>query len=100
MSDTTFKTDHKFKFFVPRGDVPAKVLAGQYAHLDEDAALDGFFCYRGRWYHLSDFLRADVGFLEGAPFRVDGYASDSYFSGVVVQISGDGDRYKAATYFS
>jgi hypothetical protein len=30
----------------------------------------------------------------------DGYQSDSYFSGVVIKISPDGEQYKIGTYFS
>lgn len=93
----TFKTNHAYRFFVYRSDVPAKVLADQFDHLAEDDALDGFFCYRGRWYHLSDFMRFDHN-EDLADW--DGYAADSMFSGVVIKLSDDCERYKVATYFS
>ncbi len=96
----TIKTDNKFKFFAYRADVPAKVLADQFSHLPEDSddGLDNFFCYRGRWYHISDFMRIDNAATDLKGW--DGYSGDSYFSGVLLKVSRDGDRYKAATYFS
>jgi hypothetical protein len=91
------KTNNQWRDFVYRADVPAKVLAGQFSHLDIDDSLDGFFQYRGYWYHLSDFLRLEVGLAVELP-AWDGYYSDSYFSGVVVKISRDGERYRVGTY--
>ena len=96
----TVKTNSQWRFLVNRHDVPAKVLADQFAHLDEDENLDGFFCYRGWWYHLSDFMRLDgVGFGEDLT-GWQGYTSDSAFSGVIVKLSRDGDSVMCGTYFS
>lgn len=98
----TIKTDSKYKPFVYRSEVPAKILAGQFNHLSEDDASDGFFCYRGAWYHLSAFMRSDSAdaFTEGGKGAWDGYAADSYFSGVLIRVSRDGETYCVGTYLS
>jgi hypothetical protein len=99
----TIKANHQWRHFAYRADVPEDVLKDQFYHLDPDDALDGFFCYRGHWYHLSDFMRlsgpTSPGFSEDLP-GWHGYHSDSMFSGVVIKVSADGERYQAGTYFS
>jgi hypothetical protein len=99
MSEVTYKTNRNWRQFSYRDQVPAAVLASQFDHLSEDDDNDGFFCYRGAWYHVSDFMRSDNGF-PNTPFPVDGYASDSAFSGVIICLSSDGERYRVATFFS
>jgi hypothetical protein len=91
------KTNRNWRPFVYRADVPAAVLADQFSHLDEEDSLEGFFQYKGWWYHLSDFMRLEVGLAVVLP-GWDGYSSDSYFSGVVIKVSKDGDRYRVGTY--
>ena len=92
-------TDHKWKDFKYGYEVPEKVKKEEYAHLDKDGAdYDGWIYYRHCWYHISDFLR-----LEGNhPFESEwhGYSSDSFFSGVLIKLSKDGEQYKIATYIS
>ena len=88
---TTITTDHKWKPFVYRYDVPESVLADQFDYQDPNETIDGFFCYRGTWYHLDQFMR--VGYP--GPFgQTDengyhGFAGDSYFSGVAIKLSED-----------
>ena len=72
---TTIITDHKWKSFVYRSDVPAKILAGQFDYLSEDDATDGFFRYRRNWYHLSDFMRSES--TDPVMSSFDGIAADS-----------------------
>lgn len=96
MSKVTIKTNRQWRDFVYRHDVPAKILADQFDHLSEDDSLDGFFCYRGHWYHTSDFMHVDAKTFPGW----DGYHGDSYFSGVLIKIDSDGERYRVGTYFS
>lgn len=87
------RSDNKWKQFKYRHEVPASVLARQFAHLDEDD--DGFILYRGHWYHTSDFMRIPP----GSDFKGwDGYASDSYFSGVLIKLARDGEEYMIGTY--
>jgi len=99
----TITTNHHWRDFAYRADVPAAVLADRFDWLSEDDGYDGFFCYRGWWYHNSEFTAtclpgrdADAGPLAGW----DGYISDSYFSGVVIKVSRDGERYMVGTFIS
>lgn len=93
----TIKTNRQWRDLIYRADVPVKVLADQFEYLSEDEYSDGFFCYRGRWYHISEFMR-----IENNPDLAawHGYASDSYFSGVLIKLSSDGERVTCGTYCS
>ena len=95
MSDLTIKTNRRWRDFVYRHDVPAKVLADQFDYQDGEDVIDGFFCYRGRWYHIDQFMRC------GGPLAEwDGVLNDSFFSGVAIKVSRDGERYQVATFYS
>jgi hypothetical protein len=86
----TITTNHQWRDFVYRSDVPADVLASEFDWTnDED--FDGFFRYRGEWYHLSMFewRNSIPGF--------DGIHCDSFYSGVVIKVSADGEQYKVGT---
>lgn len=85
------RTDKKWKPFVYGQDVPKKVLK-DFDHLDDESSHDGFFRYLGRWYHTSDFMVAP------SDLPWDGYHSDSFFSGVVMKISKDGESYQVGTF--
>ena len=55
-----------------------------------------FFRYRGCVYDLGEMLSA-----HGMPLKGwHGYASDSYFSGIVIRLVDDGERIVCGTYFS
>jgi hypothetical protein len=92
-------TDRKWKPFLYRYEVPAKILADRFDHLSEDDAPDGFFRYRGAWYHTSDFMRVDNG-PESAFAGWHGVATDTYFSATLIEISADGESYRVARAYS
>ena len=97
MSDLTITTDRKWKFFYSVSDVPAKVLADQFGYQNRDEVFDGFIKYRDYWYHADMFMRIDhTDVFNGW----HGYHSDSAFSGVLIKISGDGEKYMIGTYCS
>jgi hypothetical protein len=104
MSELTIKTDHKWKAFRYRNEVPRRVLERDFDYQDEDDATDGFFKYRGVWYHLDQFMRFGFpfgGHPEDSPFKDwHAYAGDSFFSGVVIRVSSDGEQYQVGTYYS
>ena len=88
-----------------RYEVPASVLADQFDYQNPDETTDGFFSYRGIWYHLDQFMRHEgslggrvVG--SGKGYAWHGVAGDSYFSGVVIAVSDDGETYRVGTYYS
>jgi hypothetical protein len=64
---------------------------------EEDFSTHSFFRYKGEVYDPSDFMRVtDISDLKGW----DGYASDSYFSGIVVKYVDNFERVIVGTYFS
>lgn len=93
-------TDHKWKPFKYRDEVPAKVLADQFDYQNEEDALDGFFRYRGYWYHIDEFMAMHRPGYDPDPFPPpwSGYTNDSFFSGVLIELSLDGEMYRVGTY--
>ena len=89
------RTDHKWKNFKYRNEVPESVLNDYFEHLPDE--MDGFIHYARRWWHTSDFLRIDGGDF-GTTWQ--GVSSDTYFSGAVIEISNDGEHYRIGYYFS
>ncbi len=93
------RTNNHWRDFVYRWDVPAEILESQFDYQDENDTYDGFIHYKGHWYHLDQFLCISP----GAPDEFgqwQGYSADSYFSGVLVRISDNGEQYQIATYIS
>ena len=85
-------TDHKWKQFKYRDEVPPSVLDDQFDWMDEDEGFDGFICYRKHWYHIGDFTRNG----EHSPFGDEwcGHHSDTFFSAILIEISDDGEEYR------
>ena len=97
----TIITNNHWRNFVDSYDVPEKVIAEQFDYLDlghEDSG-GTFFKYRGYWYHLSDFLVPSAGCSEEMR-QWDGFAADSYFSGIAIKLSEDCEQYKVALILS
>jgi hypothetical protein len=93
------RANHHWRDFVYRQDVPADVLADRFDWTSEEEHYDGFFNYKGWWYHLDEFMAHDIKH-DGSRHRWDGYHSDSFFSGVVIRLSKDGERFQVGTYNS
>ena len=88
-------TNHHWRQFTYRHDVPQSVLDDQFDYQDADKVFDGFFCYRGVWYHLDGFMTTHPNPWGGNPEVLaagyDGFAADSFFSGVAIKVSEDGE---------
>ena len=89
------QTDSKWKFFLYGNEVPRRVYTG-FDYLDEDERSGGWLRYRKKWYHISEFMRC-----QGDQFGAwHGYLGDSFFSGALIKVSSDGERYMIGTYYS
>jgi len=91
-------TNKHWRQFKYEYEVPEEELE-YYDHLTEDfGRYDGWISYRDRWYHVSDFMRLD----DRSPFNNNwhGYHSDSFFSGVLIELSDCGEMYRIGTYIS
>ena len=65
--------------------------------MDPDLA-EPVFHYRGSVYSLQDFMRVPEGMFPG---HWDGYLSDTFFSGVLIQLNDENpDEYRVATFYS
>ena len=98
MSELQIITNHANRPFKYGYEIPKKVRKQDYNHLTEDETEDGWIHYRGSYYHISDFMRLG----DNHPFsdQWNGYISDSYFSGILINISEDGEFYRIATYLA
>ena len=99
-AEYTIRTNKHWRQFVYRYDVPAEALSSQFDWTDRDFKKngdysDGFLCYRGTWYHLGDFMQGGL----HADDTWHGHHGDSFFSGVLIRLSDDGEEYQIATYF-
>jgi hypothetical protein len=91
-------TNRAWREFRPREDVPPAILASEFdwtneAHAAHGDYSDGFILYRGTWYHVGMFMR-------GGPEGWDASHGDSFFSGIVIRVSRDGERYQIGTYYA
>ena len=96
----TTKTDKKWKQLKYRSEVPLNILKSEFDYQDEEEIFDGFFCYRGHWYHTDQFftIGSDNPLANAAGIKWNGYLSDSFYSGILVELSNDGESYRVATY--
>ena len=90
-------TDNKWRDFTYRWDVPADILEREFDYQNAEEETDGFFRYRGVWYHLDQFMRDTP---PGLDSRWNGWAADSFFSGVALEVSPDREQFRVATVFS
>ena len=88
-------TNNQPRFLKYRYEVPNKILETDFDWCDED---NGFFQYKGEWYHISEFMRINA---HDASLRAwDGYANDTYFSGVLIRLSDDGESVICGRFYS
>ena len=107
MSELRIITNH-----VPRDVIYAHELSGaeqsEFDYIDWTAVENGetspeFFRYKGELYDLGDFLTTSE-LSKGAGHHDlsawDGYASDSFFSGIVVKFVEDFERVVVGRYLA
>ena len=82
--------------------MPQAELDGQFDYLKgDDLDCAEFFSYRGTWYCIDQFMRFGYPFGGGAVGALEGwqsYLSDSFYSGVVMRWSEDGEQFQVGTY--
>jgi hypothetical protein len=93
MKEFEIITNHHWRDFLYRNEVPEKVIRIDFDWLD-DEVFDGFIFYRHNYYHVSEFIRS-IQFKDW-----HGCSPDSFFSGILIKLSDDGEQYQIATYIS
>ena len=93
----TIKTDNKWKNFL----YGYELTTAEKKEFDwmsaEELETSNFFRYRRQVYSLSNFLVTMPDELKTLGWHA--FSADTYFSGVAVQVSQDGEQYKVATVF-
>lgn len=98
MSELKITSDCKWKNFIYGYQLTPKEKKEFDYVSEEEIDLQSFFRYRKTIYSLDQFMRLD----KPSPFPGEwqGYHSDSYFSGVLIEVSNDGEQYRVGTYLS
>ena len=91
-------TDHKWKDFIYGYELTEKERK-EFDWMDpEEFDSSNFIRYRKCVYSLNDFMRIEPN--SPLPKNWHGYISDSFFSGVLIEISDDGEQYRIGLYLS
>ena len=97
MSEVKITTDGKGRNLLYGYELPKKQRK-EFSYLeDEEFGSHSFVKYRGYYYDVSEFMRVEG---NSELRKWDGYHADSYFSGVVITISKDGEKYKIGRFTS
>ena len=93
-------TNHQWRTFVPGYELTFAERE-DFDYLDDIDAHD-FIRYRGSVIDPGEFMRIDQTMLlhdsNAGMERWQCYQSDSYFSGLLIRFSGDGEEYQIARY--
>lgn len=94
----TVVTDNKWKEIIYFEDLP-KRWQREYDWAGEGSM---FFKFRNYYYALGNFMafRPAITDKRDPMYGWDGYAGDSYFSGMLVKFDNSGEAVKVATYYS
>ena len=93
------KSDRKWRPFVYRHEVPIEILSSEFDYQDPENEFTGFFKYKGTWYHLDQFTSTD-GYKGVIPVQWNGIKNETFSSGVLIEISEDGEQYRVAYYYT
>ena len=91
------KTDHKWKNFLYGYELTEKEKSEFDYLTTEQIDFGSFIRYKGRVYDTGEFMR--VSDQMGGLLGWHGYSSDSFFSGVVIKVSDDGEQYMIGAYY-
>jgi len=97
MSKLTIKTNNHWRDWLSGIDLPESEKAN-FDYLD-DFESGMFLKYKAQYYSMENFMYCSLGSIFGEK-GWHAYAGDSYFSGVLIAISDDGQMYKIGTYYS
>jgi hypothetical protein len=98
----TIKTDGKWKKLLYGYELPKKQRKEFKYLTDEEFDVRNFAKYHKNYYDINEFMRIPKIQSEDAEAfgRWDGYTSDTAFSGVLIKLSSDGERYKIGMFYS
>lgn len=95
---TRIKTNRRWRAFLYGYDLTPKERA-EFDYIPEGEIEDRrFFRYRRAVYDLGEFTAIASMPSDNPLSKWDGYLGDSFFSGVVIRYSSDGEFYQVGTY--
>lgn len=99
MSELKIITDHKWKNLLYGYELTDKEKK-EFDWIDADEIdSHSFFRYRKNVYSITEFMSIHATRLTfDKPWN--GYYSDSYFSGILIELSDDGEMYRVGLYLS
>lgn len=83
-------TNNQERQFLLGCDVPENVFVHEYEHLEISESSDNFIKYRGKYYHLSDFIMIEKTKPETDRKQFnywDGYLTETAFSGILIKVN-------------
>jgi len=83
---TVITTNHHIREFIFRDEIPADILK----EFDWCDSIDGYFKFKGDYYHLSQFMMTDLP-------EWDGIYNTSFYTGVLIRLEGE-EHYRVGTY--
>lgn len=86
-------SDYRWKRLRAIEETPWYVQTGPLSWLEAGSEV---LLYRGQWYAVRTFLPLTEGF--SGPGKWQMYRPDGFASGVVLEISDDGEEYRVGTY--
>ena len=97
----TIKTDGKWRNLLYGYELPKKQRK-EFSYIKSQQEFDttNFAKYRGNYYDVSDFSHIGDRMGYGEFKSWHGIVSDTYFSGIVIKLSSDGERYKIGRFYS
>ena len=102
MNNVQVVTDNKWKDLLFGYELPESVLS-DFDYIDsEELPTRSFIKYKGCYYDVGDIMRLDFQ-RECYPEQFKGwhgYVSETFFSGILIRLSDDGEQYQIASYFS
>lgn len=95
--ELTIITDHKWRNLLYGYELTDKERGKFDYILADEFDTHDFFRYKGQVYDIGEFMR-----IENDPDLAgwQGYSNDSYFSGVLLNLSPDGEKYQVGRYYS
>lgn len=91
-------SNFQWREFLYAMDIPVSIIKNNFDWLDDDMNHDGFIKYKNNHYHISEFMVIQNKQLTDKNWQA--YLSDSYFSGLLLEVSECGEFYRIARYYS
>ena len=98
MSELTIKTNNTPRLIMSWHDLTA-IEQAELDYIDPNDGGGSFFRYKNQAYDLNEFTRINDSYMGGDLEGWDGLQGQSYFSGILIKFSEDGDGVIVGRYY-